>query len=72
MLQTGTSYTNQFTLSGAATEGSFVYVTQDASSFLTFFGISAQFTSNTLNVNGDDVLELFKDGEKIDQFGRQR
>ncbi|MEL6557155.1 MAG: Calx-beta domain-containing protein, partial [Bacteroidota bacterium] len=52
---------SDFELSGSATAGDYLYVTANATEFNTFFGITADFTSSAVNVNGDDVIELFFD-----------
>ena len=64
------TYGSSLTLSGSATEGSFIYISSEAAQFSTFLGIPAQFISNALNVNGDDVVGIFKDDALVDQFGR--
>lgn len=57
-------------LSGSATAGSFIYVSTESAQFDAFLGILPDFTGSALNVNGDDVLGIFKDGALVDQFGR--
>jgi hypothetical protein len=49
--------------------GTYVYVASEAPQFTAFFGFAPDFTSNVVNVNGDDAIELFKDGEPVDVFG---
>ncbi len=49
--------------------GSFIYVASESNGFNDFFGFSTRYTSNALAINGDDAIELFKDGEVIDVFG---
>jgi hypothetical protein len=53
----------------AATAGSYIYVTTDAARFLEFFGFEADYVSNTVNINGDDAMELYENGVIIDTFG---
>ncbi|MFM1932153.1 MAG: hypothetical protein RL226_1456, partial [Bacteroidota bacterium] len=53
----------------AATAGSYIYVTANSAQFTTFFGLTATYTSTALNVNGDDVIELFLNGNVIDVYG---
>lgn len=57
----GASSGSDFELTGSATAGDYIYVTANETEFNTFFGITADFTSGALNVNGDDVIELFYD-----------
>eukprot|EP00584_Thalassiosira_punctigera_P027171 CAMPEP_0172580348 /NCGR_PEP_ID=MMETSP1067-20121228/139712_1 /TAXON_ID=265564 ORGANISM="Thalassiosira punctigera, Strain Tpunct2005C2" /NCGR_SAMPLE_ID=MMETSP1067 /ASSEMBLY_ACC=CAM_ASM_000444 /LENGTH=539 /DNA_ID=CAMNT_0013373087 /DNA_START=40 /DNA_END=1659 /DNA_ORIENTATION=- len=59
----------EFTLTGSAPIGSFVTVSYEAVAFLDYFGETPSFTSGTLNVNGDDAIELFFNGEVVDSFG---
>lgn len=53
----------------AATAGSFIYVTANADNFNAFFGFAANFVSTTVNINGDDAIELYENGVIIDTFG---
>jgi hypothetical protein len=49
--------------------GTYVYVASEAPQFTAFFGFAPNHTSTAVNVNGDDAIELFKDGEPVDVFG---
>ena len=49
--------------------GSFIYVASDITGFEAFFGYSPDYKSGAANVNGDDAIELFCDGEVVDTFG---
>ena len=66
---------SEFTLSGSATAGDYIYVVANGNEdeFTSFFGGSATFTSSALGINGDDAIELFSlAGEGplvIDTFG---
>jgi hypothetical protein len=53
----------------AVSAGSYIYVTTDAARFLEFFGFEADYVSNTVNINGDDAMELYENGVIIDTFG---
>ncbi len=53
----------------SATAGSYIYVTNDAAGFTTFFGFAADYTSGSMVINGDDAIELFENGTVIDTFG---
>ncbi len=59
----------EFTLSGSASEGDFIYIASEAAGFTSFFGFAPTFTSGALEVNGDDAVELFQNGSVIDVFG---
>lgn len=51
------------------TAGSFIYVSTDSLNFNNFFGFYPTFKSDVANINGDDAVELFKNGTVIDVFG---
>jgi len=53
----------------AAAAGSFLYVASEATGFTTFMGFAPDYTSAALAINGDDAIELFKDGTVVDLFG---
>ncbi|MEX1124317.1 MAG: hypothetical protein WD895_02895 [Acidimicrobiia bacterium] len=55
--------------SGPATAGAFIYVSLETNQFVNFFGFAPDFTSSAINVNGDDAIELFRNGAVIDVFG---
>lgn len=60
----------EFTFPAVAySAGTFVYIASEAPQFTAFFGFAPDHTSTTVNVNGDDAIELFKDGEPVDVFG---
>ena len=61
----------EFTLSGSASAGDYLYITTaaGAADFQTFFGITEDFQSGFIGVNGDDAIELFKNGGVVDVFG---
>uniref|UniRef100_UPI002621AA16 T9SS type A sorting domain-containing protein n=1 Tax=uncultured Psychroserpens sp. TaxID=255436 RepID=UPI002621AA16 len=53
-----------------ATEGTYIYVTTDAEDFNTWFGFDPTYVEGTAtNINGDDAIELFKNGNVIDTYG---
>lgn len=49
--------------------GTYIYVASEAVEFENFFGFAPDYTSGVVNINGDDAVELFKDGSVIDVFG---
>ncbi|MBK8490848.1 MAG: T9SS type A sorting domain-containing protein [Saprospirales bacterium] len=54
----------------AVSKGTYITVATDAASFLSFFGVPPTYTNGTApNINGDDAIELFKNGVVIDVFG---
>ncbi|MEZ5001804.1 MAG: fibronectin type III domain-containing protein [Chitinophagales bacterium] len=59
----------EFTFSGSATAGSFIYVTTDSTRFHEFFGFAADFVDGSMAINGDDAIELFFNGNVLDIFG---
>jgi predicted extracellular nuclease/endonuclease I len=65
----GGSDGEEFTLSGSAETGDFIYVASEATQFEAFFGFAPDFTNNAANVNGDDAIELFCNNEVVDVFG---
>lgn len=59
----------EYSFSGSATAGDFLYMTANDTEFTTYFGLTANFVDGTANVNGDDALELYFNGNVIDTFG---
>ncbi|MGA0368892.1 MAG: PEP-CTERM sorting domain-containing protein [Kiritimatiellia bacterium] len=59
----------EFTLSGTATAGDYIYIASEATGFNTWFGFSPTFTNSAASINGDDAIELFQNGSVIDVFG---
>ena len=53
----------------SATAGDYIYVSNESTNFTTWFGFAPDYTSSASNINGDDAIELFKDGIVIDVFG---
>jgi len=54
----------------SASAGDFIYVATEATGFSSFFGFAPDYTdSNAPNINGDDAIEVFKNGSVIDVFG---
>ncbi|MCF6365197.1 MAG: T9SS type A sorting domain-containing protein [Bacteroidales bacterium] len=51
----------EFTLSGTATAGDFIYIASESVEFTNFFGFAPNFTSSSMAINGDDAVELFFD-----------
>ncbi len=53
----------------AGTAGTFYYIAVDSTLFHDFFGFKADFTSQAVNINGNDAIELFENSVVIDVFG---
>jgi hypothetical protein len=55
--------------SDTANEGDYIYVASEATGFNDFFGFAPDYTSSAALINGDDAIELFKNGSVVDVFG---
>lgn len=55
--------------SDAVTAGTYIYVATEVPQFTTFFGFAPNYTNGSMAINGDDAVELFKNGAVIDTFG---
>ena len=53
----------------AATAGTYIYITDNATEFNNFFGFAADYSNGFIAINGDDAVELFENGQVIDTFG---
>ncbi|MFT4759140.1 MAG: hypothetical protein ACI9XO_000004 [Paraglaciecola sp.] len=51
------------------TAGQCLYVVDDSTKFIDFFGFNADFVEGAANINGDDAIELYENGVIIDVFG---
>lgn len=64
---------SEFTLSGSATAGEFLYIsasTADAvDGFMDFFGFAPDLTTSDANIDGDDAILLYLGDQVIDSFG---
>ena len=66
----GGSDGEEFTFPAVAAAGdTFLYVASEATSFQTYFGFPADYTSGMASINGDDAIELFMNGAVVDVFG---
>ncbi|MEL6868011.1 MAG: hypothetical protein AAFP19_26545, partial [Bacteroidota bacterium] len=52
-----------------ALAGTYLYWTSDQELFMDFFGITADYEDDDALINGNDAVELFKNGVVIDVFG---
>ncbi|WCL81233.1 choice-of-anchor J domain-containing protein [Saprospira sp. CCB-QB6] len=55
--------------SGPATAGTRIYVASDSAGFRDYMGFDADIIDGTVNVNGDDAIELYENTTVIDLFG---
>ena len=53
----------------SASAGSYIYVASEVEGFTAFFGSAPDYDTSAMGINGDDAVELFKDGSVIDTFG---
>jgi predicted extracellular nuclease len=53
----------------SASAGEYIYVASESPGFTTFFGFAPDYTSFAASINGDDAIELFKNGSVVDVFG---
>jgi predicted extracellular nuclease len=53
----------------SATAGEFIYIASEAVGFNGFFGFLPNYTSGAASINGDDAIELFRNGGVVDVFG---
>jgi len=53
----------------AVSAGSYIYITNSSSQFLSWFGFVTNYTSGSMAINGDDAIELFNNGSVIDVYG---
>lgn len=60
----------EFTFSGSASAGDFLYAASEVAGFTEFFGFAPTFDAGSAaSINGDDAIELFMNGSVIDVFG---
>lgn len=59
----------ELVLSGTVSADNYIYVASEQTQFNAFFGFNPDFTGSAVNINGDDAIELFKNGSLIDTFG---
>jgi hypothetical protein len=53
----------------SASAGDFLYVASEIEQFKNFFGFPPDSISPAATINGDDAIELFRDGTVVDVFG---
>ena len=66
----GGSDGQEYTFSGSASAGDYLYIASETTGFTNFFGFAPTDTAGAASINGDDAIELFKDGIVIDTFGQ--
>ena len=68
----GGSDGEELTFTGSATAGQYIYIASEGNnpgSVNSYFGVTADYLDSSANVNGDDALELFFEGNVIDTYG---
>ncbi|MCF2949719.1 ExeM/NucH family extracellular endonuclease [Paraglaciecola aquimarina] len=65
----GGSDGQEYTFSGSANKGDYFYIASESTNFEAFFGFAPTDTSGAASINGDDAIELFKNGAVVDVFG---
>jgi len=58
-----------FTLTGSATAGDYIYVASETTQFNAYFGFNPTFVNAVANINGDDTIILFENNSIVDVFG---
>ena len=58
-----------FPADASASAGTYIYVASEIDGFTAFFGSAPDYDTSSMGINGDDAIELFKDGSVIDTFG---
>lgn len=53
----------------SVTAGDFIYVASKSEEFTAFFGFPPDYINSAASINGDDAIELFRDGEVVDVVG---
>ncbi|BFT30105.1 GlyGly-anchored extracellular endonuclease Xds [Alteromonas sp. D210916BOD_24] len=53
----------------SASAGSYLYVASEIDGFTAYFGSAPDYDTSAMGINGDDAVELFKNGSVIDTFG---
>jgi predicted extracellular nuclease/PKD repeat protein len=53
----------------SVTAGSYIYIASESTGFTNFFGFAPDYTSAAVSINGNDAIELFKNGAVVDLFG---
>ncbi|MEL6261405.1 MAG: ExeM/NucH family extracellular endonuclease [Cyanobacteria bacterium J06626_6] len=59
----------EYTFSGSARAGDYLYIASEADSFTSFFGFAPTDSARAANINGDDAIEVFRAGSVIDVYG---
>ncbi len=50
--------------------GTRIWISADSPQFVSFFGFAPTFINNVAQINGDDAVVLYNDGQVIDVFGQ--
>ena len=49
--------------------GEYIYVATESTGFNAYFGFDPDYLDSVLSINGNDVVEIFRNGLVVDQFG---
>ncbi|EDP70689.1 Endonuclease I [Flavobacteriales bacterium ALC-1] len=53
----------------SASSGDYIYIAFETTSFTDYLGFLPDYSSQVAGINGDDAIELFKEGNVVDVFG---
>ncbi|MBD3585965.1 ExeM/NucH family extracellular endonuclease [Salinimonas sp. HHU 13199] len=53
----------------SANAGDYLYIASESTGFTNFFGFAPDYTSGAMSINGDDAIEVFCNGDRIDLYG---
>ncbi|MEM9638682.1 MAG: hypothetical protein AAGA94_13620, partial [Pseudomonadota bacterium] len=53
----------------AIAAGTTLHISTETDSFTDFFGFAPEYTDSVASINGDDAIELFRNGVPVDVFG---
>lgn len=59
----------EYALVGSMAAGDCIWIASEEVGFTEFFGCPPDYANSAMNVNGDDAIELYKDGVVVDLFG---
>ena len=65
----GSSGEASYALTGSASAGDYLYAASEADGFTSFFGFAPTFSDAPIFVNGDDAIELYLGGTRVDVVG---
>ncbi|WP_018982838.1 ExeM/NucH family extracellular endonuclease [Salinimonas chungwhensis] len=54
----------------SANAGDYLYIASETDGFTSFFGFAPDYTSGAMSINGDDAIEVFCNGDRVDLYGQ--